>query len=168
MWPQGHNHREKCMPGRHGYRPLDNGGVAAYITPSRGLFPLPAGLDAAARSSDRAEQDLSSSRESLRLALTPDGGFASIGGSGPRFLAAAFERLFDIVIRRKGNAGGGVLASRLLRSRRRDFDVRLRFQANRRVARRSSRIGVAPRLLGTRQNAATPWKIPPRTVRIGF
>src|SRR5262245_30112811 len=49
--------------------------------------------------------------------------------SGVRARGIAFgsERLFDIVIRRKGNAGGGVLASRLLRSRRRDSDGRLRF-----------------------------------------
>src|SRR5262245_57874898 len=50
--------------------------------------------------------------------------------SGVRARGIAFgsERLFDIVVRRKGNAGGGVLASQLLRSRRRDSDGRLRFQ----------------------------------------
>ena len=93
--------------------------------------------------------------------MTPDGGFASIGGSGVASLGRAFERLFDIVIGRKGNAGGGVLASRLLRSRRRDSDGRVRFTANRRVARGSERICVAPRLLGTRQKRiATLGEIP--------
>ena len=105
---------------------------------SRGLLRLPAGLYATARSIGQKRSRTGLVSGALRLSLTPDGGFASIGGSGARLFAALFERLFDIVIRRKGNADGGVLASRLLRSRRRDSDDRLRFHnANRRVARGS-------------------------------
>jgi hypothetical protein len=81
---------------------------------SRGLFPLPAGLYAAARSSDRSGSRPELVSGPLRLSLTPDGGFASIGGSGMRYRRRP-ERLFDIVIRRKGNADGGVLACRPLK-----------------------------------------------------
>ena len=133
------------------------------MTSSRGLLRLPAGLYATARSIGQKRSRTELVSGALRLSLTPDGGFASIGGSGARLFAALFERLFDIVIRRKGNADGGVLASRLLRSRRRDSDVVCVFIMPIGVLRADPlRICVAPRLLGTRQNAATPWKIPPR------
>ena len=107
------------------------------MTSSRGLFPLPAGLYATARSSDRSGARPEFVSGDTAAVVDSDGGICFHRGFGVWQSAALFERLFDIVIRRKGNAGGGVLASRLLRSRRRDSDGRLRFQANRRVARGS-------------------------------
>jgi len=53
------------------------------------------------------------SRVGPLLSLTLNGAFGSIEGSEVWF-ALHFRRLFDIVIRRKGNADGGVLACRFL------------------------------------------------------
>ena len=67
------------------------------MTSSRGLLPLPAGLYATARSFGQKRSWLESSRGTLRLSLTLDGGFASIEGSGV-WLRLLAHRLFDIVI----------------------------------------------------------------------
>jgi hypothetical protein len=82
------------------------------MTSWRGLFAHPAGLDATrAIHRDRSGASTEFFSGTLRLSLTPDGGFASIEGSGVAPSRNA-HRLFDIVIRRKGNADGGVLAWR--------------------------------------------------------
>ena len=74
------------------------------------------------------------------------------------------HRLFDIVIRRKGNADGGVLACWTSQERARDETLTvLRFHKPIGVLRAlPKRSRVASCLLGTRQNAATPWTIPSR------
>ena len=74
------------------------------------------------------------------------------------------HRLFDIVIRRKGNADGGVLACRPSQERAGDETLTvLRFHKPIGVLRAIlKRIASLSCLLGTRQNAATPWTIPSR------
>src|SRR5918996_4331501 len=92
------------------------------MTSSRGSFPTPCGTvrDRAILGQKRSKPGVHLRRRRA-CPLTLDGGFASIGGSGGGKRRPS-GRLFDIVIGRKGNADGGVLASRLLRSRRRDSD----------------------------------------------
>jgi hypothetical protein len=73
--------------------------------------------------------------------------------------------LFDIVIRRKGNADGGVLACQPSQERAGNETLTvLRFRKPIGVLRARSFSKELRRscLLGTRQNAATPWTIPSR------
>ena len=83
------------------------------MTSSRGLFPLPAGLYATARFSDRSGARPEFVSGAASAVVDSDGGICFHRGFGVWQSAALFERLFDIVIRRKGNAGGGVLADPL-------------------------------------------------------
>jgi len=125
---------------------------------SRGSFPLPAGLYATARSSDRSGADLRFVSGDASAVVDSGWGICFHWGFG-RWQSAAARRLFDIVIGRKGNADGGVLACQpsLKRLANETLTV-LRFHKPIGVLRAIRKDCVVSCLLGTRQNAATPWK----------
>jgi len=110
MWPRYHKAREKWLDGFWPGTPWQPKGPTLNGPNARGCSHHLRGYTRPRDPFGQRRSLLGSSRETLRLSLTPDGGFASIGGSGVGHSLHA-QRLFDIVIWRKGNADGGVLAS---------------------------------------------------------